>query len=113
MPTNTDTTTHAVPWGLPVPATATIAWGARAIKRCGQPCELLWDRQGWYGGTQEERDAMSSDMNARVLPVVRDMTQHLMGDDTQTYVDQIADYTVIYSCRGSCGYLYLSIYQEA
>lgn len=101
-----------VPWGIMVPPTAKIAWGARAIKEFGRNFELLRDRQGWYGGTEDERENMSSDMNSNVLPILRDKTHHLFGDDKELYEDEISGYRVVYTCGGSHGYLYMSVYKE-
>lgn len=100
-----------VPWGVKVPATARIAWGARAIKQFGKEFELLRDRQGWHADSQEEIEEMSADINVNVLPALREKTHNLMGDDRNVFEDEIAGYKAIYTCGGSCGYLYMSVYK--
>lgn len=96
------------------PASADVAWGARAIA-LDNSFDLLHDRQTWFGPL-EERRRLSGALNQGALsgaqqkylelrnarsPSLRNDEQHVFT----LYDDGVV--TIKGDTRGSCGYLYL------
>jgi hypothetical protein len=101
-------------FGLKLPLEAPLWWGARAIFTRGssyQP-DLLWDRQSWAGGTEEQHRELSEAINA-VLPELRrrcaargEQLSSAPWEHVETFwLDPV---TFHVSCRRSFGYLYMA-----
>jgi len=99
-------------WGLQATPGARYHWTARAIVEAAALC-LVWDRQATIGeGTDEERAALTTWLNAHALPYMRAMVAD--GDDfPQPDEDREVTisgdgFTLRANPRASYGYVYLS-----
>jgi hypothetical protein len=101
-------------FGLKLPLEAPLWWGARAIFTRGSSYrpDLLWDRQSWVGGTQQDREELSTAIN-RALPQLRQRCsargEHLSAAPWEHVETVCVDRVTFHvSCRRSFGYLYIS-----
>lgn len=140
--TTTETTTAApepikLGWGLQPPASATFAWGARAIyslrnhdekffangKRRKTPksvtvasIDLPYDRHEMVGGTDAERKALAKWLDTVGLKALNKCCRdaYLTGDseDDVEFFDDKRGYAIKASPRASYGYLYIVAYKR-
>jgi len=96
-------------WGLPAPEGVPLSWGARAIFRDGG-VDCLWDRQGVYGGTDEERKALCEWINNKGMPMMRHLAKSLSASDNVEEIVEGDGYRMKANPRRSYGYLYLCAY---
>lgn len=99
-------------WGMPVPAGATKAYGARAIyePRKKRNLDFLPDRISWRGKIPKKD--LTVVMN-HIRWQLRDRA--IQPDDTQILSGRApkrTDYSYTFSPRGSAGYLYISIWYD-
>lgn len=115
-----------MPFGLweKLPATAKVAWGARAIVSVNHACaakrynvELLWDRQDWFG-TEAERTALSTKLNAGSLKKALGSFEYALAtgllrcDGREEINLEINGIYFAASCKASHGYLYIIAWEE-
>lgn len=131
----------ALQWGAwDVPASAPVAWGARAIyridhhesptkRRNGRVIErakstttatidLLWDRQGSAArvtATNDERQALATWLNKTAMPALRrECAKHYITPDCNEVVEIERDgFKLIAGPRESHGYLYIRAWKVA
>jgi hypothetical protein len=106
-------------FGLPFPATATKAWGFRAIKE-GEGFSLLYDRQDNYPKPTEDSakadKAFCKFLDNDVIPHLRRYSGWLYADDPRyyffrfTYEGQICK--AVITPHASFGYIYGVVYIE-
>ena len=97
-------------WGRTPPATATLAWGARAIYKQGF-IDILHDRQSWRG-PREDRTALVAWINDQGIAALKAECEKvsLPGDSDATVLWSEGGFTIEASPNASYGYLYITAY---
>jgi hypothetical protein len=96
-------------WGISPEREVGIAWGARAIYKGGSDIDLVWDRMGMQGGTEEQRKAFGKFLDKKGLPALKKLlkSQYLSTRDDKSVHLQLDGWFITANPRGSCGYLYI------
>jgi hypothetical protein len=94
-------------FGLPPPAEATVAWGARAIfKQRGKVIDIVWDRQDAFGSEEWKKDLFRW-LDKVGMPALEAEVEDLETDSRRTVTITRGNYTIKASPKGSRGYLYI------
>lgn len=99
-------------WGISPPTERAIAWGARAIYKCPDDIDLVWDRMGMQGGTEEQRKQFADWLNKRGIPALKEQLRkdYLPGSSEKFINIHMDGWFITASPRGSCGYLYIGAF---
>jgi hypothetical protein len=89
-----------------------VSWSARAIYKpsTDYPIDLLPDRQGMDGGTDDQRHDLQNWLNLRALPELKRLVkeQNISTDSQEVVVIREFKYELKASPNGSYGYLYIT-----
>ncbi len=99
-------------WGISSDRDVPIAWGARAIYRGPGTIDLLHDRMGMVGGTDEQRKEFGKWLNEYGIPAIKKLTtsENLYTNEDRRVSTDIDGWFIVVNPRSSCGYLYIGVY---
>jgi hypothetical protein len=99
-------------WGISPPTERVIAGGARAIYKCPDGIDLVWDRMGMQGGTEEQRKQFGTWLDKKGIPALKEQLrkEYLSSSDDKYINIHLDGWFITANPRGSCGYLYIGAF---
>ena len=99
-------------WGISPPTERVLAWGARAIFKGYGDFDLLWDRMGMEGGTEEQRKQFGAWLDKKGIPALKELLKkECVGSSEDRSVSiQLDGWFITANPRMSCGYLYIGAF---